>query len=341
MLELSVVIPCRNEAKYMSRCLESILENGYDTSRFEVLVCDGMSDDGTRDIVAQYSEKYAKDTTIRLLDNPNRTVPYALNVAIRAALAPIILRMDAHSIMDAGYIEHCLAALAAHPEAANVGGVFVNQYDTPEGRAIAAAMSSRFGVGNAGFRLAEADGYTDTVPYGCFRREVFDKVGLFDEQLTRNQDDELNFRIIEAGYKIWLDRRIRVLYYVRGDYARLWRQYYQYGYWKVFVNRKHHTITSARQLAPAVWVAGLVVGAGLSLASSALCLVYAMAIFTYAAATLYGAFRAANPHTDTLRVWQAFAVLHLSYGAGYWRGIWDFLIRRRRFATQSGQAFNR
>ena len=328
-MNVSIIIPCRNEAKYIAACLDSILACGQPLDAMEIVVADGCSDDGTPDIVKRYADKYP---FIRLLRNEGQTVPFALNLALRHTSASIIVRMDAHATMDAGYIQCGLDVLATHPEVGNVGGVFVNSFENEQARSIASAMGHRFGVGNASFRLADKDGYVDTVPYGIFRREVFEKVGMYDLQLTRNQDDELNFRIEQGGYKIYLDRKIRVHYTVRGSFKKLWRQYYQYGYFKVLVNRKHQTVTSVRQLIPMIFVAGLLLGAIVSLFSVYLFYAYLSIIFVYLSINTVVSLWLASGFASFFYTLRAFLTLHFSYGTGYWQGILDFLLLRREDA---------
>jgi glycosyltransferase involved in cell wall biosynthesis len=327
MTFVSVIIPCRNEAKYIAACLDSILACGQPHEAMEIIVADGCSDDDTPAIVRRYAAKYP---FIRLLRNEGYTVPFALNLALRHASAPIIVRMDAHATMAENYIQHGLNVLAAQTEVGNVGGIFVNNFENEQAKCIANAMGHPFGVGNASFRLANKDGYVDTVPYGIFRREVFEKVGLYDLQLTRNQDDELNFRIEKGGFKIYLDRKIQVLYTVRGSFQKLWKQYYQYGYFKVLVNRKHKTITSVRQLIPMLFVAGLAVGLVAAFFFAPFFYLYLAVILAYLGLNISTSIRLSANFAQVLYTLRAFLTLHLSYGCGYWQGILDFVILRRQ-----------
>ncbi len=334
MTFVSVVIPCRNEAKYIAACLESILACGQPHDAMEIVVADGCSDDDTPVIVRSYAAKYP---FIRLLRNEGRTVPFALNLALRHTSASIIVRMDAHATMDKNYIQYGLDVLAAHPEVGNVGGIFVNNFENEQAKCIANAMGHPFGVGNASFRLADKDGYVDTVPYGIFRREVFEKVGLYDLQLTRNQDDELNYRIEQGGFKIYLDRKIRVLYTVRGSFQKLWKQYYQYGYFKVLVNRKHKTVTSVRQLIPMLFVAGLAIGLPISLFNNYLFYAYLAIISLYLGLNIITSIRLSANFAQFLHTLRAFLTLHLSYGSGYWQGIFDFIVLRKQEADAQNE----
>jgi glycosyltransferase involved in cell wall biosynthesis len=324
---VSVIIPCRNEEGYIARCLDSILASRYPAHRLEIVVADGQSSDGTRSILVRYA---ALHPSIVLLNNPTRTTPAGLNVAIRAASGDIIIRMDAHVLYPQDYIPRLVAALE-ETGADNVGGVLetVPAEDTPVARAIALGLSHRFGVGNSYFRTGiREQREVDTVPFGCYRREIFDRIGLFDEELIRNQDDEFNFRLILRGGRILLLPDVLCRYFARRSLAQLARMYYQYGYFKPLVARKVGRVMTARQLIPSLLVAGLAVSAALSwwipmarLALTATAGSYALLVLACACSAIRTqGFRCAA----ALAV--VFPVLHFSYGSGFLRGIRDHLI---------------
>jgi succinoglycan biosynthesis protein ExoA len=326
---VSVIIPTRNEGAYIGRCLQAVFDNDYSRERVEIIIADGMSDDGTRGRVAEIIAAHP-DRRIRLVDNPARTTPHGLNLAVKAASGKYIVRVDGHSQIYPDYIRRCIRLLETIPNAGCVGGLFENAYETTTAKVISLALSSPFGVGNALYRLQGRDGPVDTVPFGAFPREVFDRVGLFDEELLRNQDDEFNFRLRRAGYVVWLSPAIRVKYHTRGSFRRLARQFAQYGVWKVYVNRKHHAITTARQLIPPMWVAVVVAGMVGSLVNPALMPPLFGLLIVYAAAGLVAAVqKTRNPAQVLLLVW-CFGLLHASYGVGYLRGVWRFLVLRKK-----------
>jgi len=213
---------------------------------------------------------------VRLLDNPAGSAPPALNIGIRAARGELIARVDGHTIIAPDYLRRCVETLR-ETGADNVGGLMRPEGRGYVGRCIALATGSRFGVGNSRFHYDERGGEVETVYLGCFRRMVFERVGLFDEGLVRNQDDELNDRIVASGGRIWLNPRIRSTYYNRGSYRSLWRQYYQYGYWKAPVLRRHPRARRARHLAPAALAAALASAALVGLTALAPRLVAALA----------------------------------------------------------------
>lgn len=197
-------------------------------------------------------------------------------------------------------------------------------------------MSSVFGVGNAHFRTGGKSEYVDTVAFGAYRREVFERVGFFDEELARNQDDEFNYRVLQGGFKIYLDPAILSDYYVRGSISKLYKQYDQYGYWKVFVNKKHGAVTTLRQLAPPLWVFFLLVGWTGVLIHPILGRMYAVVVAMYVALAFYTASRMpVKSLRKFMMLLRTFGVLHFSYGLGYLRGVIHFYFLGRKPSTHS------
>lgn len=331
---VSVIMPVRNEGGFLGRAIDSIIRSGAGVPSYEIIVVDGMSDDDTREVV---SRAQARHDNVTLLDNPARTVPLALNIGVRAAAADVVVRVDGHAEVDAAFLAASLMELDAHPECACVGGPIESVDLDPESASISLAMSSRFGVGNARFRTGGAEGYVDTLAFGAYRKADLLAVGLFDEELARNQDDELNYRIVSSGRKIWFSHAIKSRYYVRSSLRNLFRQYFQYGYWKMYVNRKHGTITSLRQLAPPLFVTLLacLLVASPFLADARTSLVAVLA--TYLLAAGYFAFDLTKDLGKAVGVIKAFSTLHVGYGLGYLAGVRDFLILRRRPATSSAE----
>ncbi|MDR1961864.1 MAG: glycosyltransferase family 2 protein [Gracilibacteraceae bacterium] len=251
--EVSVVIPLRDEEKHIDHCLESLFAQDFPAERLEVLLVDGMSADGTRGRVAAWQTRYPG---IRLLDNPGRTAPRAMNIGIRAARGRYIVRLDAHSSYAPDYISKCLLYLEK-TGADNVGGVIETRGKGFWGTAIALMLSSRFGVGNASFRVGAADGYADTVPFGAFRREAFERYGYYDERLTRNQDYELNYRIRRQGGKIYLANEIKLTYYSRSSVRAIAGNAFGNGKWNIITSFLCPGSMSARHYAPLAFVLSL------------------------------------------------------------------------------------
>jgi glycosyltransferase involved in cell wall biosynthesis len=325
---VSIVIPCRNEVSYIAQCLASILAGDYPRERLEILAADGQSDDGTRAILGRYA---AEHSCVTVLDNPQLTTPAALNLAIRSASGSVIIRMDAHVLYPPDYIRRLVEALN-ETGADNVGGVLetVPADDTPTARAIALGLSHPFGVGNSHFRTGTRERReVDTVPFGCYRRETFDRIGLFDEELVRNQDDEFNFRLIARGGRVLLLPDVTCRYFARHSFRHLARMYYQYGYFKPLVARKVGRVMTARQLVPSILITTLLGSAGLGFwlpgaaaAFASIATVYAVFILVCAAVTAGADLRCA------LALAAVFPTLHFSYGFGFIRGIYDHLLAR-------------
>lgn len=247
---VSVIVPCRNEKKHIEKGIRSILAQHSPPGGFEVVVVDGMSDDGTRKILGQL---VSEDSRIRLVDNPARTTPFAMNAGIRAAHGQFIAIMGAHTVYASNYLCTCVELLNEHPEAWCSGGPIQSEGNSAFGRAVAAAMSHPIGVGNAKHRFRNYEGYAEGACFPMFRREVFDVIGLYDESLTRNQDDELNLRMTQHGGKVYLSPRAACTYFVRDHPTGLFWQYFQYGYYRVAVLRKHRIPASLRQIVPIVF----------------------------------------------------------------------------------------
>ena len=340
---VSVVVPCRNERDHVAPCLASILGNDYPADRREVVVVDGMSDDGTRDRIREVA---AANPAVRLVDNPSRVTPAALNAGIAATAGDIVLRMDAHARYPPHYIRRLVDALE-QSGADNVGGLMNTLPGGPGAlpEAIALAMRHPFGVGNAAFRTgASAPTWVDTVPFGCFRRALFDRLGGFDPELLRNQDDEMNGRIIRAGGRILLVPDVSVDYFARPALGKLARMYYQYGYYKPLVVRKLGMVPTARQLVPAALLlalamAALLAGVAPSIGRPALALVAGLYLLAVAAAT--GAAWWGTRRSAALLLPAVFPVMHFAYGWGYLRGLGPALRRRRRASTVADVALTR
>lgn len=321
-----VVIPCRNEAAFIGKCLRSLIEADREGIALEVFVCDGMSEDGTREVVGRFAAEHA---WIRLIDNPERTTPYAMNHGLEPPGYDVGIILGAHAEVDRAFLRSNLDVLKAHPTVGCAGGIIENVYLDGTSRCIGAAMGHPFGVGTAHFRTGRKQGLVDTVAFGAYRRSVFERVGFFDERLARNQDDEFNYRVAKAGFGIWLSSAVRSRYYVRGTMGKLFRQYRQYGYWKVYVNKLHGTVTTLRQVVPALFVAGLSIGALLAVLFPLMRPVFLSGTGLYLGMALYSAIRAGDRITDVPGILLAFLILHSAYGIGYVQGIAEFYLLGR------------
>jgi glycosyltransferase involved in cell wall biosynthesis len=323
---VAIVIPCRNEEKYIGKCIDSILDQDYPAEKLSVYVCDGKSTDETASIVQNYALEH---TRVHYLVNEKQSTPFALNLGIKASESEIVIILGAHSELYADYVSNCVLAFSLGENIGCTGGIIENVYENETAELIGKAMSSGFGVGNAHFRTGAKDGFVDTVAFGAYKREVFDKIGLFDEELIRNQDDEFNYRVTQAGFKIYLFQQIRCRYFVRASFEKLFEQYRQYGYWKVYVNKKHKAITTLRQLVPLFFVLFLFLGFFLSLFSSFFLKSYVLGLILYTSANLYSAYNAGDNTKQLPGIAKAFFILHFAYGWGYLKGISDFLLLQK------------
>lgn len=317
---VSVIMPICNEEEHIESCLDAILAQDYPADRFDVLVVDGMSEDRTRKIVVDgYVGGYPN---VRLLNNPQRIVPTALNLGIRAAQGDIIIRVDGHTTIAPDYVRQCVTALE-RTEADNVGGRMDAEAPGYFGKAVALATSSPFGVGNARFHYSHKQEWVDTVYMGAYRRGVFDRIGLFDEELVRNQDDEFNYRLRAHGGRILLCPQIRSRYTNRSSPQELWRQYFEYGYWKVRVLQKHPRQMRWRQFVPPLFVLALLGVLGLS----AWGVFWPLALIagSYLMASLWIAVRSGLRYLAVLPV--VFLILHVSWGTGFLAGLGHFANR--------------
>lgn len=326
-LRVSIIVPCCNEISHISQFLNSVLTQDF-AEEFEVIIADGMSNDGTRELI----EKLAVESSnIRLVDNPERTTPCALNRAISVALGDIIVRMDVHTEYAPDYLNQCVTLLEK-TGVENVGGPARTKATNYWQEAIQIAYHSRFAVGGVRFHNINYEGYVDTVPYGCWRKTTLEQFGLFDEELVRNQDDELNLRITRAGGKIWQSPTIQSWYYPRSSVKAVFQQYAQYGYWKVRVIQKHKIPASWRHLIPGSFVGSLIILAVLSLVNVTALWFFIGLITTYsfanAIATIITCYQPSRFKFLPLMP-IVFAAYHFGYGYGFLRGMVDFFILRK------------
>ena len=316
-----MIIPIRNEEKRIAECIESLIAQSYPQDRLEVLLVDGQSDDQTRPLVQKYCDHYR---FIRLLDNPRQIVPVALNLGIREAKGEIIIRMDAHTYYDREYVAKCIETLA-RVDADNVGGPIetLPGDDTLVAKAIALATSHPFGVGNSKFRTETQAQYVDTVPFGAFRRNLFERVGYFNERLERNQDIEFNSRIIQSGGKIYLNPEIKSHYYNQASLGGLWRHNFKNGLWNIFTLSLNKGSLSWRHFIPFVFVVSLLATMLLALITPWGGVGFVLIVLSYMCANLFFSLPLAIRRLpqSILILPLAFATLHFSYGLGSLSGL--------------------
>ena len=339
---VSVVMPCRNEARYIAACLDSILANDFPAERMEILVADGRSDDGTREILEAYARDSAdRHPQIRVVDNPRQITPCGLNAAIRAARGEIIVRMDAHVRYPPTYVRQLVEALEETGVEIVGGGIeTIPAADHAVARAIAIGMSHPFGVGPSRFRIGSAERrLIDHVPFFCCRRTVFDQVGLFDEELVRNQDGELSSRVRRQGGRILLIPEVVSHYYARETLGKLGRMLYQYGYFKPLSAQKIGRVMTVRQLVPPAFVLTLFSLLVLSLFSGLAATALAALVGVYALAVLACCAAAARRHPlpAALVLAVVFPIMHVAYGYGFIRRTLELAVRRGPRLHESAQ----
>jgi succinoglycan biosynthesis protein ExoA len=324
---VTVIMPVRNEESFIARSLGAVLGQDYPAELLQVLVADGMSDDRTREIVEELARAHP-GYDVEIVDNPVGIVPTGFNAALDRARGQVIVRVDGHTIIAPDYVSECVAALAVSG-ADNVGGRMDAEGSGRTGEAIALATSSPFGVGDSHFHYATGERWVDTVYLGAWPREVFTRIGPFDPEMVRNQDDEFNYRLRAAGGRILLTDRIRSRYYSRASLRTLFRQYRQYGLWKVRVLQKHPRQMSARQFVPPLFAAVVGGGAVLAPTSRSVRRAWSAALGAYGLATLAAsvsvARRAGWRHLPVLPA--VFAAVHLGYGSGFLAGLVRFRQR--------------
>jgi succinoglycan biosynthesis protein ExoA len=315
---VTVVVPCRNEEKHIARCLESILANDYPKERMEILVLDGMSEDRTREIVAGYSKRHP---IVRLVENPEKHIPAAMNLGIREARGETIIKMDAHSAFRREHISLCVAYQEKYG-AENVGGVCKMRpgADTAMARAIVLGLGSRFGSGNANVKVGvEKPTWSDTAAFGCFRKELFSRVGLFDERLLSSSDLDLNQRIRAAGGGILVVPDVVVNYLADADLRALRRHVFADGVWISYVMKFGKRAFSWRHWVPAAFVLSVVAAFALGAVNRAFLWMGAGVATVYAAVSLAVSVQIAVREREPRYAFLlpvVFAVRHLAHGIG-------------------------
>ena len=328
---LSVIVPIYNEEKYIAVCLDSILRQDFPQNNLEVLLVDGMSTDKTREIVKKYIDRYK---FIKLLDNPKRIAPCAMNVGIKAAKGDIIMRLDGHAFYEKDYFSKIVEWHKKIPEAWNVGGVCDTRVikQNPTSMAVAKVMSDKFGVGNSTFRTGSDKEWleADTVPFGCYKREVFDKIGLYNEKLVRVQDIELNKRVKHAGGKIIMVPTIKCTYIPRDNYKAFYNNRYLTGFWVIrtcFITGTTKNL-GLRHFIPACFVMSII----LPILGMLICpwfgLISLFVVTLYCSLMLMRSIQIKDNTTSVGHLFKAFCCIHFSYGLGSIVALCKSLLRK-------------
>ncbi|MBN1688951.1 MAG: glycosyltransferase family 2 protein [Candidatus Omnitrophica bacterium] len=322
---VSIILPILNEALSIKQCLESLLAQDYPKEKMEIIIADGGSIDGTREIVSSLQRQRSN---IKMILNEKRIVATGLNMAIRESKGEVIVRLDGHAEVGPDYVRRCVEELY-RLKADSVGGR-TEAFGTENfGNSVALAMNSWFGTGGAQFRSSNISGWVETVFPGVWKRSLFDEIGLFDEEMVRNQDDEFSYRMLKQGKKIYLDSNIRIKYRVRSKIWDLFRQYFQYGAWKVRVLQKHPRQMKLRQFVPALFVATFIIAGFLGCCWVIPRILFKTCALAYLAANLGAsssiAVRNGLRHIFFLPL--IFLIIHLAYGLGFLAGFPLFFNR--------------
>lgn len=330
---ISVVCPIFNEERYIAGCIESIIEQDYPKDDLEILFVDGMSTDRTREIIASYQTECPY---IRVLDNPKRIVPCAMNIGVREAKGKIVIRLDGHALYPKNYFSQLVEWHRRLPDAWNVGGVCDTRVvnSNPVSEAIAKVMSDKFGVGNSTFRTGTDKDYlqVDTVPFGAYKSFVFEKVGLYNEQLVRCQDIELNKRVAHAGGLIYMVPAIHCTYIPRDNYNSFARNRYQTGFWVIktcFITKTTKNL-GLRHFIPAGFVLALIFPLLLGIIWWPLALLSPLVALFYSGCMLVRSAQINDKKTNVISLFKAFWCLHLSYGWGSIRALVSGLFSKQK-----------
>ena len=323
--KVSVIVPCYNEQSTIRLLLDSLRTQTFPRAEMEVIISDGMSQDGTRDAIAVFQKDFP-DLEVRVVDNMLRTIPSGLNRAIEASRGEIIVRLDGHSRPYPNYIENCVKA-HAEGRGDNIGGVWEIHpgANTWIAKSIAVAASHPLGVGDAMYRLAASASAVDTVPFGSYRRALIEKIGAYNESLLTNEDYEFNARIRKSNGQVWLDPSIRSVYFARSTFLELIRQYWRYGFWKWRMLRRFPDTLRWRQALPPLFVLSLIGLALISLFLPFALWVLAGELILYFSVLLLAGFHAAIKHRKPFLVPGlplAISGMHIAWGSGF---LWSML----------------
>lgn len=322
---VSIIIPCFNEERFIGKVLENVSRQT-EIEKYEVVLMDGMSTDGTRGVIANFAANHP-EIKVKIVDNPTRRIPAALNSGVREARGEIIVRLDAHAVPSENYVGQCVKAL--DETGVSVVGMPIRirpGRETAVARAISLAVGHAFGIGDAKYRMPHgiATQYVDTVPFGAFRKDLWVELGGFNEKLLTNEDYDFYYRARRQGGRVLLDTAAHCVYFARATYGDLARQYYRYGLWKAQMIKLHPSSLKPRQIVAPVFVAALILLPLIGLWWKPALLLFLLMMLAYLSLSLISAVRLAHkegkPQLVSLISW-AFFVIHLSWGGSFLFGL--------------------
>lgn len=324
--KVSIIVPTYNEETYIKQCVKSIIRNDFPKELLEVLFVDGMSEDGTREIICEYAKEF---TYIKLVDNPKRIIPCAMNIGIRQANGRYIIRLDAHSVYPKNYISKLLKQ-KEKLRADNVGTAFIVEVLNKNRKScsIKKVLSNKFGNGNGLHRVGvDKPTIVDTVPFGCYKKEIFNTIGYYDERLIRKEDSEFNNRLVRNGGIIYLLPDMKFTYYARETYSKLARNNYKNGLWNILTSYYTKSFYSSRlrHFIPLAFILSLFIPILLSLLKFFFIYVVLIIILAYNALVFYISYVSNDENTNIFALVLAFYILHFSYGIGSLMGIFKVI----------------
>ena len=328
---ISVIMPVYNEGKYIDECMKSLLKQDYPKENMEWFFVDGMSQDNTVAILERYRTEYPG--LISILANKDKTVPYAMNIGIEKAKGEFIIRLDAHAEYEPDYISKCVECLI-RTGADNVGGIAITKGKGFTGTCIAKMLSSKFGVGNSQFRTNGESGYVDTVAFGAFRREVFENWGGFDVRLTRNQDNEINYRIRKNGGKVYLSNDIQFTYYCRDTISGIGDMAMKNGKWNVITNKLCPGSMGIRHFIPLVFVLSIIFLLILGFIHPVFRYMLYAELSLYITLDAFFSIKSATGVPEFLMLLILFPIFHVMYGIGSLKGLLSLInMEGKRYAV--------
>ncbi len=310
---VSVIIPVLNEVNHIGQLIQSI--NGIDSTPKEIFIVDGGSSDGTQEKVLSL---LTSNLNLKLIDNPEKYVSQGFNKTFKEVSGEYLALVGAHATYPKNYFSECIKVIEKGMCDVS-GGFLVHKGQSPKGCAIALAMSSKFGVGDTDFRTNPNATYVDSVAFAVYHKKVFETVGLFDEALIRNQDDEFHYRLNAAGFRIMMLPQLKIVYFVRESFKKLFIQYYNYGLYKPLVFKKVRSGMRARHLIPSLFVIYLI-----SLPFAFFSIVWLLPLLFYGIFTIYFGWKGINSWKAKLWTPAVFPVLHISYGLGFLNGLYKW-----------------